>query len=384
MSAPFNIDGWRARAKRRLPSVVFDYLEGGAEDEATLRANREAFRRYRFVPDLLPGSPVSSTAVDWFGEQLAVPFVVGPTGLNGIFWPDADLALAKAAHGAGAAFALSSASNVSIEAAAAAAAASNGPRWFQLYPWGDRGLSERLMERARAAGYTTLIVTVDALLSGKRERDLRNGFAHELRTTPRSVWQGMTRPRWLFSTWLPHGMPGFENLREFAGPRATPAQLAAFVRDRKNPSFAWDDVAYFRQRWDGPLAVKGVLCEGDAKRAQQIGADAIVVSNHGGRQLDGAIDTLRALERIAECNEGRMKLLVDGGFRRGTDIVKALALGADAVMLGRAPLYGVAADGQSGAAGVLDILRDEMRRTLGLLGCTAPDQLMRSHLDVDS
>lgn len=372
-----NISDLERLARKRLPPIVFDYLAGGAEDERTLRGTADAFSRYSFQPSILPGAAVASLAVELFGERIDSPFIVGPTGLNGIFRHDADVALARAAHRAGAAFVLSSASNVALEEVAAR---STGLKWFQLYPWGDRLLSTRLMQRAWSAGYRTLVVTVDAIISGKRERDLRNGFAHELRISPRAVWQGVTHPRWLFNAWLPRGMPRFANIAEFAAPGASAAALAEFVRSRKNPALSWDDLAYFREQWRGAFLIKGILGVPDALRAQAMGADGIVISNHGGRQLDGAIDTLRALEYIAPAVKGGMVLLADGGFRRGADVVRALALGARAVVLGRAPLYGLAAGGQPGVERALHILREETQRTLGLLGCRAIEQLSREHL----
>lgn len=373
-----NVDEVADAARRRLPRIVLDYLEGGAEDETTLSANRAAFARWRLVPDLLPQTGSPSLSVSLFGQQLASPFIVGPTGLNGIFRRGADLDLARAAREAGVAFALSSASNVSLEDIARELPESI--RWFQLYPWGQAPVRNRLIERAQQSGYSALIVTVDALISGKRERDLRNGFAHQLRYTPRSIWQGLTHLRWMARAWWPQGMPRFENIAEFLPAGASAADLANFVRSQKNTALSWTDLADIRNRWRGPLLIKGVLSVADARRARDIGADGIVISNHGGRQLDGAISTLDALDAIAQDAGDGLTLLVDGGFRRGTDVLKAFALGAKAVVLGRTPLYGVAAAGQSGAARVLEILRDETSRSLGLLGCRDVAQVGPGHV----
>lgn len=361
-----------AQARRRLPRVVWDYLDGGAEDELTLRDNRAAFERYRLFPRALPGVAVRDQSVSLFDTAFSSPFLIGPTGLNGLFWPDGDLALARAAAACGVGFVLSTASNNSLEEVAASCA---GPRWFQLYPWGDAAFSDRLLERARATGYGAVVITIDTLTAGKRERDLRNGFSHELRFSPSVVLDGLLHPAWSTSVWLRKGMPRFENLAEFLPPGSSAAELAEFTRSKRNPSFSWSDVARIKRSWGGPLLVKGILSAADAVRAGEAGADGVVVSNHGGRQLDGAPATIDVLAEVAGELRGRLTVLADGGFRRGTDVVKALALGADAVLLGRATLYGLAASGEAGVARALAILRDEVDRALALLGAGSVDAL---------
>jgi (S)-mandelate dehydrogenase len=376
-SSAINIADLRDLARRRLPRVVFDYLDGGAEDEATLAWNREAFGRWALVPRVLPGAASIDLSVELFGERLALPLIVGPTGLNGIFWPRADVLLARAAGAAGAAFILSTASNSSLEQVAAAGP---GVRWFQLYAWGERSLWARLLERAAAAGYRALVVTVDTLALGKRERDLRNDFAHEVRYTARVVLDGLRHPRWLVGTWLRGGVPRFENWAEFAPKGASARELTTLVRARRSPDLSWDDLAWLRELWRGPFLIKGVLAAEDAKRAADMGADGVVVSNHGGRQLDAAIATLDALVPIVDAAGDRLVVILDGGVRRGGDVLKALALGARAVLLGRAPLYGVAAGGEPGAARALAILRDEMERAMLLMGCRHVAALSRAHV----
>ena len=360
-----NVADFAAAARRRLPRVVWDYLDGGAEDETTLRDNRAGFERLKIMPSVLTGNAKRDQSVELFGTRFASPFMIGPTGLNGLFWPDADLALARAAASADVGFALSTASNNSLEEVAATGP---GTRWFQLYPWGDADFSARLLERAKRSSYSAVIVTVDTLTAGKRERDLRNGFSHELRITPRVVLDGLAHPAWLRSVWLGRGMPRFENLAEFLPPGASASQLADFTRSQRNPSFAWEDIERLKRTWEGPLLVKGILASADAVRALESGADGVVVSNHGGRQLDGAPATIDALPDIVAAIGGRGRVLVDGGIRRGSDVVKAVAVGADAVLLGRSTLYGLAAAGQAGATRVLAILRDEVDRTLALAG----------------
>jgi (S)-mandelate dehydrogenase len=380
-SSAINIADLRDLARRRLPRVVFDYLDGGAEDETTIAWNREAFGRWALVPRILPGVASIDLSADLFGERLGLPLIVGPTGLNGIFWPRADVLLARAAGAAGAAFTLSTASNSSLEDVAAAGP---GVRWFQLYAWGERSVWARLLERAAAAGYRALLVTVDTLAIGKRERDLRNDFAHQVRYSARVVLDGLRHPRWLVGTWLRGGVPRFENWAEFAPKGADARQLTALVRARRSPDLSWDDLAWLRERWRGPFLIKGVLAVEDAKQAADMGADGVVVSNHGGRQLDGAIATLDALVPIVDAAGDRLAVILDGGVRRGGDVLKALALGARAVLLGRAPLYGVAASGEPGAARALAILRDEMERAMLLLGCRSVAALSRAHVRAGS
>ncbi|MFO1281587.1 MAG: alpha-hydroxy acid oxidase [Burkholderiales bacterium] len=374
MAAPesINIDDLRARARARLPRVVFDYLDGGAEDEATLRANRAAFGRYAFVPRVLAGHRSVRLSTTLLGDAVAVPWVVGPTGLNGIFRRDADLALARAAAHEGAVYAHAMAANVTLEAAAAAA----GPlRWFQFYPWGPPEAWARVIARASGAGYRALVLTVDSLVPGNRERDRRHGFSHRLRIAPRTVLDGLAHPRWLADVWLRGGTPRMENLAPLLRSGASGAELADYARRERHPEFSWEHVVRVRDLWRGPMLVKGILHPDDASRAAAIGADGVVVSNHGGRQLDGAIATLDALPDIVRAAGRDTTILVDGGFRRGGDIVKALALGANAVILGRAPLYGVAADGERGVRRALEILREETLRVLALLGCGGVDEI---------
>lgn len=372
-----NIADLHVLARRRLPKVIFDYLDGGAEDEITLRDNRAAFERYRFRPRLLTGNAERDLSVTLFGERYAVPFLIAPTGLNNIHWRNADVALAKAAANHGAGLVLSTASTTSLEEVAAS---TSGPKWFQLYPWSDRAFSARLVERAKVAGYKVLVVTVDSVNPGRRERDARNRFAHELRFTPAVILDGLLHPDWLINVWFAGGgMPRVENIVEFLPHGADGRVAAEFTRTRRNPLLNWDDMAFIKKVWGGPMIIKGILTADDTRRALEIGADGVVVSNHGGRQLDGAIATLDALPEIVGA-AGQAVVMIDSGFRRGADIIKALALGARGVLLGRAPLYGVAAGGEVGATRALSILRDEVDRALALLGCHAVSELRREHV----
>lgn len=371
-----NIDDLRDMARRRLPRVVFDYLDGGAEDEVTLNENRQAFARTKLRPKLLGGGKVD-LRTELLGQSLAAPLMIGPTGLNGLYWPDGDLVLARAAEKAGIGFALSTASNKALEDVAASV---DTPLWFQLYPWGQPDFSRRLLERAEAAEYSAVMITLDSLVAGKRERDLRHGFSHEIRMSPSVILDGLLHPQWLSSVWLSGKRPRFENLVEFLGPGTTSADLAKFTRAQRNPHFSWEDVRRIRKQWKGPLLIKGVMCSEDAVRAREEGADGLVVSNHGGRQLDGSPATLQVLPEIIEAVDETLPVLLDGGVRRGSDIMKALALGAKCVLLGRATLYGLAAGGREGVDRALSILLDEMCRTMLLIGCETPGELGGKHL----
>lgn len=376
MATPVNIDDLRRRARRRLPRVVFDYIDGGAEDETTLRRNRAVFEQISFRPRILAGGEIN-TATTIFGEDIALPLVIAPTGLNGLLWPEGDICLARAAEQARVGFALSTASNTSLEDIARH---HRGPRWFQLYPWGGPEFSAHLLDRAAAAGYGAVIVTVDSLVAGNRERDRRHGFAHQIRWSPSIVFDGLVHPRWLASVWLRFGAPRLENLAPLLRTGATAAEMADYTRSQRNPSFDWSDIKRIRDRWKGPLVVKGVLTAEDAAMALATGVDGVVVSNHGGRQLDGAISTIEALPPIVNEVGDKMSVMIDSGFRRGSDIVKALALGARAVLIGRAALYGLAANGEAGASQALTILGEEIGRTMRLLGCREISEISRNHL----
>ncbi len=362
------IDDLRAMAERRLPRMVFEYLEGGAEDERTLRSNREAFERWEFVPRTLVAVPGRSLGTTLFGAPAAAPLIIAPTGFNGMLTRDADVALASAARSAGIPFTLSTASSCSIEEVAQRA---GGDLWFQLYPIQNRGVVESLVRRAAQAGYRSLVVTSDVPVYGNREWDRRNYVAMG-RPRLRAKLDALAHPRWLFDVMIPHGAPRFANLTEFLPPeRSTAIDGALYMTTQLNPRLDWEEVRWLRDLWPGRLLVKGILSAEDARTAAAQGLDGIVLSNHGGRQLDGAIAPLSILPEVAREVGDRITLIVDSGFRRGSDVVKALALGAHAVMLGRAVLYGVAAGGEAGAARALSIMTSEMDRVLALLGCRA-------------
>ena len=362
------IEDLRRIAHRRLPRSSCEYLEGGAEDELTLKRNRDVFERIAWVPRSLVGIAMPDPAVSLFGKRANLPIVIAPTGFNGLLWPQGDIALARAAATAGVPFTLSTVSNCAIETLAREAP---GDNWFQLYPVKDQRTLERLVDRARDAGYGTLVVTTDVPALGAREWDQRNYRAPMKLGVP-ALLDMLAHPGWVWRVLLPGGVPRFENLVEFipsSGQRPSALLGARYLSTQLNPLFSWLDVARLRERWRGRLVLKGILSVDDARRAVELGADGIVLSNHGGRQLDSAISGVELLPAVAAELRDRATIFVDGGFRRGSDVLKAVALGAHAVMIGRATLYGLAAGGEAGVAHALTLLRGEMERTMTLLGC---------------
>jgi (S)-mandelate dehydrogenase len=339
-----------------------------------MKHNREVFERYRLMPRRLVDVSGRDSGIELFGRHQSAPFMIGPTGLNGALWPKGDILLARAAGRAGIPFVLSTASNASIEEVAAA---SKGDLWFQLYIV-QRKLAEQMVRRAEAAGYSTLVLTTDVGVNGNRERDLRNNFGLPMRYTPGLIYDGVTHPRWSLGFML-SGMPQLGN---FVTADSSDVEIQATVMSRQmDSSFNWDDFSWLRKLWPRKLLVKGIMRPDDAERCVSAGADGVILSNHGGRQLDAAVSPLDVLA------ESRARIsapiLIDSGFRRGTDIVKALALGANAVLLGRATLYGLAAAGEAGVDHVLRLLKDEVDRTLAQIGCPSIGQLSPDYVMAD-
>lgn len=361
-----SIDELRAMARRRVPNFAFEYVEGGAEDEHSLRRNREDFDGAAFLPRTLVDVGTCRQAVTLWGAEAASPFMIGPTGFNGMLAHEADLALARGARAAGVPFVLSHVSTTPLERVVAEA---GGRVWMQLYPFRDREVARRLVARAAAAGCEALVVTTDCPRFGNREWDKRN-YRAPMKLDARNMLDVLRHPRWVLDVLVPHGVPRFGNLDDVLPPGQNSARnAAAFLSRQMDPSLSWRDIGWLRGIWPGRLVLKGILAPEDARRAEDHGADGIVLSNHGGRQLDGAASAFSMLPEVAAALRPDTVLLIDGGFRRGADIVKAVAFGAHAVMLGRATLYGVAAGGQAGAERALTILREEVDRVLGLLGC---------------
>jgi len=374
-----NIEDLRLLARRRLPKVVFDYLEGGAEGEVTLRENRRAFDAVTFRPH----HAVSVSGVDLrtavLGSELAFPVLLAPVGYSRLMHPAGERAAAGAAGAAGVAYILSTMSGHKLEEVKAA---SSGPVWYQLYLIGGRDAAEAAIARARAAGYAALVVTIDTPVAGLRERDVRNGVAELLAGSLIAklpfLPQLLARPAWLASFLRDGGVPALPNV---VAPGQGPMPLVDVTTALARAAVTWEDLRWLRDAWHGPIVVKGVLTGDDACRAVDAGAAAVVVSNHGGRQLDGVPASLRVLPEVVTAVGGQAEVLMDGGIRRGSDIVKAICLGARAVLVGRAYAYGLAAAGEAGVTRALDILRADMERTLKLLGCAAISQLDRSFVD---
>ena len=360
-----NIEDLRQLARRRIARIVFDYIDGGVEDEAGLLRNREAFSRWRLVPHYLQDISRRQQTASLFGRDYASPFGIAPTGLAAFAHPGADLLLAQAAAEANVPFIMSGAATASIEQVMAVA-----PRhaWFQLYVSRETAVTEDLIRRAAAAGVETLVLTVDVPVHSKRERDWRNGFVPPVKPSMSCVLDMLCHPRWLAGL-LRHGLPRFENWAPYAGDKASARDIAAYFTSQIPFTQTWFDLERIRRVWTGKLVLKGVLAPTDALRALDCGVDGVIVSNHGGRQLDCAPAPLEMLPAIRAAVAGQMTVMLDGGIRRGSDILKAWALGADFTFVGRPALYGVAADGLPGAQRALQILQQEIDPTLAQLGC---------------
>jgi (S)-mandelate dehydrogenase len=372
-----NIADLRAVARRRVPGFVFEYVEGGAEDEATLRRNREALAAFRFVPPTLIDTSGRSLATSLLGRPAGAPLAIAPTGLNGMLHAGGDLALARAAAGFGIPYTLSTLSTTRLEEVAASA---GGRLWMQLYVMKNRAIAEDIMARAAAAGYEALVFTSDANVFGSREWDKRS-YVRPGKPRLAALLDALRHPRWLREVLLRNGVPRFRNIEAFLPAGAASAVGGStIVPQLFEPTIAWQDIEWMRGRWPGKLLVKGVLTVADARRAHEAGCDGIVLSNHGGRQLDHCVAPIEMLGEIAAALGNRLTILIDSGFRRGTDIAKALALGAHAVMIGRATLYGLAADGEPGVRRALEMLAVELDRVLGQLGCRSVGELSPSLL----
>ncbi len=383
-----NIDDLLRLAKRRLPRVIFDLIEGGAEDERCMERNRAAFARHRLMTRYLVNINKRDQSVMLFGHKYSSPFGIAPTGLAALFRPGADLMLAEAAASANIPFVMSGGSTASIEAAAQIA-----PKhmWYQLYPAREAKISEDLIRRACDAGCNTLVITVDVPVSSKRERDMRNGFGLpklKLLGLPSLRWpvlvEALVHPAWI-AGYLRHGMPRLENWERYAGPATDAATVAVFAMSQTSAPIGWRDLETFRRLWPRHLVIKGILHPDDAVRAAQAGVDGIWVSNHGGRQLDQAPAPLDVFPFIRTAVGDRVTLMLDSGVRRGADVLIALCLGARFVFVGRATLYGAAAGGRRGARKAIDILRDEIDRVMAQIGCPNLEQLNSNYLgDVTS
>jgi (S)-mandelate dehydrogenase len=367
----------REVARRRVPGFAFEYVEGGAEEEATLRHNRDAFAALRFVPQTLVDTAGRSLETSVFGRRVSAPLVIAPTGLNGMLHPAGDIALARAAAGFGVPYTLSTLSTTRLEDVAAKA---GGRLWMQLYVFKNRAIAEDIMARAAAAGYEALVFTSDANVFGSREWDKRN-YVKPGKPRMAAVLDATRHPRWLIEVLLRKGIPRFHNIEAFLPAGAASAVGGSTIIPQMfEPTITWADIAWIRRHWPGKLLIKGVLSVEDARHALDAGCDGIVLTNHGGRQLDYCVAPIEVLGEIAAAVGDRLTIVIDSGFRRGSDVAKALALGAHTVMIGRAALYGLAADGERGVRCALDMLAVELDRVLGQLGCRSVAELRPSLL----
>ncbi len=375
----YDIADLRELARRRLPKGVFEFMDRGNGDEVALANNREAFERIKLVPHALVDTSSRSQEITLFGNRQKMPIVIAPTGSAGLNWFEGEIALARAAAAAGIPFTLATGSMTSMEKVAEQA---GGTLWFQIYMWPDRSLSHGLVERAKAAGYQALVVTVDTPVPPGREYNLRNGMTVPFRFTRRNVTDVLMHPRWVATVLarylLASGMPRYENYPTEVKARITAAPMgrSMMVTD----SLTWEDLKALRRIWPHRLIVKGILRPQDAVLAADCGADGVIISNHGGRAVDSTMAPIEVLPSVIEAAGKRLTVMVDSGFRRGADVVKALALGAAAVLIGRATLYGTAVAGEAGAARAIEIYRDEIDRILGLIGCPDVAQLDRDYL----
>ncbi len=370
-----NIADLRQLAWQRLPRALFDYIDGGAQDEVTLRANQADFNNFTLVQRVLRDVTTRDQSVTVLGQKYDLPLILSPTGMTGIFWPNGALEAARAASDAGAGFCLSSMSTSTVEDIKKVA---KRPTWFQLYVMRDRGMSRELIERAKAAGCSALVLTVDLAMQGQRDRDVHNGLTIPPTLSVANMLNFAMRPGWVW--------------RFLTGPKVMPASLvkpgqntlftiAGYVNSQFDQSVTWKDIEWAKSIWGGPIALKGILAPEDAVAAIDHGADALIVSNHGGRQLDGARSAISALPYVVDAVQGRAEVLLDGGVRRGTDVLKAVALGAKACMIGRPYMYGLASNGRAGVAKALDLLRNEIDLALALTGNTSIAALDRSAIE---
>ena len=374
-----SVSDLRRIAKRRLPGGVFDYIDGGAEDERTLAANQAAFAAVTYRPRVLRGLDQIDVGSTILGRPLAYPLILAPTGFTRIADPDGELAVARAAERAGLPYTLSTLSTRSIEEVRAV---SDGRLWFQVYAWRDRGLVKDMIERAATARYEALVLTVDTAVFGRRERDVRRGFSLPPTIGARTVVDGALHPAWTWSFVRSEPIRFANVVGRDVGDGASPVTLSDYINTQFDPGLNWADVDWLRSVWDGPIILKGVQTVEDAVLAADAGVDAIALSNHGGRQLDGAPAAFDLVAPVADVVGGRTEIICDGGVRRGSDILKAVAAGATAAMAGRAYLYGLGAAGERGVDRVLDWFRADLIRTMSLVGARRIADLDRTLLDL--
>ena len=380
MSKYYNIDDLRLLAKKRVPRAVFDYADGAAEDELTKDNNRNAFKKWKFIPDVLVDVAEVDTQTKVLGTEMPYPFALGPTAISYLFHHSGEPAVARAASERNFPSTLSSIASTNIEDYADA---SDCSVWYQMYVWKNREISNDFIKRCKEKNYKAIMLTVDVPVGGKRERDLRSGMTIPPRLTLSSIIDAAFHPSWWWNFIFGPKIK-FANVKErFMGKNKNFSNMMTYMNQQFDPSVTWDEAKEIASMWGGPFAIKGLMNADDAEKAIEIGASAIVISNHGGRQLDSAVAPIDVLPEIAKRVNGRAEILIDGGIRRGTDIVKAIALGADACLIGRPWVYGLAAKGEEGVGLVIDILASEVTRTLQLLGCKSINDVSKRHVKLD-
>ncbi len=366
-----SIEELRQLAKKRIPSVVFDYIDGGAEDELTLRRNELSFDNYEFMPRTLIDVSEIDLSTNFQGVEIDIPIISAPTGMSRMFHHEGERAVVRASHNMGTAYCLSTVSTCSIEEVADE---SNGPNFFQIYAWQDQRMVGDFIERCKQSEYKGLMLAVDMPELGKRERDLRNGYGRPKELKKNMALSALNRPGWLYHfitkpTWI------MANMVDHLPHGARMAKVISKINGEFSKSVTWEDAAAMRDSWNGKFMLKGIQCVADAVRAAEMGVTGIVLSNHGGRQLDGAPAAMDILPEVVAAVGDRLEIIIDGGIRRGSDVIKALALGADGCLIGRPYLYGLAAGGEAGVLKAYEILVDEMNRVMRLIGCTSTKEL---------
>jgi len=382
LSRVWDAEDLRRIARRRLPRLIFDYVDGGGEKEITLNHNVTAFDRIGFRPRGVAAIDGRTQTVSFLGRASSAPFGICPMGGLGYLCPNADVIAARLAAKAGIPHILASGASNSIEQVAAAAP--DARRWFQLYVFRDPGLNRRLLERAAACGVEALVVTTDTQINAKRTRDFRNGFALPMRFTPRTIYDFAVKPGWVWKVGRHHNSAGMGNLMPEVGPNPTPAKAVTYFKNERSRSVGWEEMKLLRDIWKGPMLIKGIVTAEEAERAVALGVDGVVVSNHGGRNLDGTVTTIDALPEVVAAGRGKLTVLLDSGIRKGSDVVKALALGASACLVGRPVAFALAAAGEAGVEHVLAMIHDEIDRVQGLLGFTRMDQLDSSFVRLNA
>lgn len=376
LSDCFSIADLRQQAIQKLPSVIFDYLEGSAEDEVTRKWNNEAFSKYEFVPRVLRDVSSIDLSTNFQGKKIDLPIISAPTGMSRMFHHEGERAVVRATHKAGTAYALSTVSTCSIEEVAAA---SNGPLFFQIYAWHDRKMVTDFIERCKKANYDGLMLAVDLASLGKRERDLRNGHGRPGTLRRKTALSAFSKPGWLYH-FLSKPKWRMANMVEHLPHGAESIKVAETINQQFSPSVTWDDAKDIMASWNGKFILKGIQSAEDAVLEAEMGASGIILSNHGGRQLDGAPSGMDILPEVVKAVGSDIEIVIDGGITRGSDVIKAIALGASSCLIGRAYLYGLAAGGEEGVTRTYDILRDEMTRVMQLIGCTSIKELDSSYV----